>query len=237
MRIVLCYVAVTNGPKTSDLASRFVSTYHNFPPGVPHDTLVICQGGPLATEIGLLFASLKARFWVRKNDPGWDISAYIEAASGPCEFFDMMLCFGESVHFHRAGWLKRFVEAWDKHGPGFYGAFSSNVIRAHLQTTAFCISPALLRMSPFKPHDRKTRYAWEHGRNAFWRFVEAKRFPVRLVTWEAEWTPRHWRAPQNILWRGDQSNCLLRCKHTDTWDAARLEWKRKWSALADSPFQ
>jgi hypothetical protein len=149
----------------------------------------------------------------------------------------MMLCFGESVHFHRAGWLKRFVEAWEKHGPGMYGAFASNVVRAHINTTGFCCSPALLRQSPFRPHDKKTRYAWEHGRNAFWRFVQARGFAVRLVTWDGDWHPRAWRTPPNILWKGNQSNCLIRCNHCERWEQARPDIKGKWSRWADAPFQ
>jgi hypothetical protein len=62
-------------------------------------------------------------------------------------------------------------------------------------------------------------------------------YPVRLVTWDGDWSPRLWREPPNILWKGDQSNCLVRCNHLDRFDAASPAVKARWSKLADSPFR
>jgi len=73
----------------------------------------------------------------------------------------MALFLGESVYFHREGWLKRLADAWAKFGPGMYGPFGSNLLRPHLQTTAFCTSPALLQRCPISTKDR---YSWETRR-------------------------------------------------------------------------
>src|SRR3990170_2264538 len=125
MKVGVCYLCVTHGKQTADLAARFVATYHAFPPGAKHDLFVICNGGPLPNEIGLLFLPLGAQFWPRVNDPGWDVSAYLEVGRKLFVAYDLILFLGESAYFHRAGWLNRFLEAWQKHGPGMYGALAS----------------------------------------------------------------------------------------------------------------
>jgi hypothetical protein len=198
---------------------------------------VACQGGALDTETALLFAGLNAKFWPHANDGGWDISAYIDAAKGPCRDYDMMLCLGESNHFHRAGWLLHLAVAWQRTGAGMYGPYSSNSVRAHLNTTAFCSAPNLIASYPRKVSSRNDRYEFEHGENSFWRSLERRRLPARLVTWDGEWPPHLWRTPQNILWRGDQSNCLMWCNHSERYRDLPPERKRNWEASTNQPFK
>lgn len=238
VKIVLCYICVTHGVNTEHFASRFVATYLAFPPGVEHRTIIACNGGPLKTEMGLLFASLPSvEFFPRENDGGWDISAYLAAARGPCANDDMMVCLGESVYFHRAGWLKRMVDAWAEHGPGMYGFFASHVIRAHLNTSAFCITPKALRAYPHPVRNKGERYEYEHGPGAFWRSCMINGMPVRFVTWDGIWLPTQWRAPNNILSRGDQSNLLCWCNHTENYFNADAATKNLWARLSDTPFR
>lgn len=236
MRIVVCYIAVANGNKTGDFAARFALTYRTFPPGANHDTFIICNGGALSSAEVLLFNGIPAKMFVRSND-GWDIGGYMEAARGPCADYDMMLCLGESVHFHRAGWLARLAEVWNKIGPGMYGPFASHVVRAHLGTTAFCCAPSMFKRYPFWVQNKAQRYEFEHGEHAFWRRLERFHIPVRLVTWDGDWGPHQWRLPPNILWRGDQSNCLMFCSHTDRYEQADPVRKKNWERSIDRPFK
>jgi hypothetical protein len=236
VKIVLCYICVTHGVNTEHLATRFVSTYNAYPPGAEHETFIVCNGGPLKTETGLLFATLpKVTFFPRENDGGWDISAWIDVAHHTDA--DMMVCLGESVYFHRAGWLKRMVDAWTEQGPGMYGFFASHVIRAHLNTTAFCIAPRALRAWPHPVRDRGARYSFEHGPDAFWRSCMINGMPVRFVTWDGIWLPTQWRAPNNILMRGTQENLLVFCNHVDNYFASDQATRNVWARLADSPFR
>jgi hypothetical protein len=237
VKLCLCYIAVTNGPIVDDYAARFVSTYQEYPPGAEHDLLIICNGGPLHTSTALIFQGMSARMYPRQNDGGWDITGYIDAAKAPCAGYDAMLCLGESNYFHRAGWLKRIVEAWQSHGPGFYGPFSSNAVRAHLNTTAFMCPPLLLKQYPVRVHDLWSRYAFEHGERALWRRTAQQGMPVRLVTWDGEWEPRLWRLPKDILWRGDQSNCLMWCNHSDGYANADAATKASWAKQSDALFK
>lgn len=236
MKITIAYTAVTNGPLTADYASRFVASYQQFPPGAEHDLIVCCNGGALTTDTTLIFATLNARFFTRTNN-GWDIGAYIDAANGPARGCDMLLCLGESNYFFRPGWLARLVEAWLKYGAGMYSPYSSNAVRAHMNTTAFCCPPILLTQYPARVIDRKSRYEFEHGEQSFWRQTAKRGMPVRMVTWDGEWEPRAWRLPQNILWRGDQSNCLMHCNHSDRYEKADYKTKVNWAASADRPYR
>lgn len=237
MKVAIAYICVTNGRETANYGARFAATYHQFPAGIDHDVFMVCNGGPLSKERGLLFSSMSPSFFPRQNDAGWDITGFMDAAKGPCKDYDLMLCLGESVYFHRAGWLKRFVEAWESVGPGFYGALSSFAIRAHLQTSAFVCAPWMFGHYPEPIKSKADRYAFEHGPKAFWRRIENKRLPVRLVTWDGVWKPREWRKPQNILWRGDQSNCLMWNNHVDRWFKANRQTRERWSRNADQPFR
>ena len=237
MKITLVYIAVTHGQKTEEYAARFSASYSEFPPGVPHDTVVVTNGGPLPYSISLLFSALKPKFYPRVNDPGWDISAYIELARGFCKDSQMMLCCGESIYFHQEGWLKRFVEAWEKIGPGMYGSLSSNLIRAHLNTTGFCCPPLVLSEYKNPVASRADRYEFEHGNQSLWRRVARRGMPVRLVTWDGEYEPHAWRCPPGILWRGNQKNCLMWCQHTDRYVTMDADTKARWSKNADRPFK
>lgn len=237
MNIAVAYVVVTHGPITEEYASRFVATWIEYPPLTDCDLFLLCNGGPISTELGLIFSPLNPRMFPRENDGGFDISAYVAAARGPCSQYDAMLCLGESNYFHRQGWLLRLVQAWNRYGPGMYGPYSSNAVRAHLNTTAFFCAPETIKNYPKKVATRQDRYEYEHGEWALWRRVAALGMPVRLVTWDGEWEPVRWRMPRNILWRGDQSNLLMHCNHSDGYENANDKTKAVWSSRADRPFR
>lgn len=237
MNVAVVYTAVTGGPLTSDLASRFIATWHEHPPGAPCDLWVACNGGPLLSEQVLMFAALNAQMFPRVNDAGKDLTGYIDAARGPCAGYEMVLFCGETVFFHREGWLKRLVDVATRYGPGMYGPWGSNVVRAHLQTTAFFCDPKLLTRYPMAITNHEARMQMEHGENSFWRWVERQGRPVRLVTFDGDYEPRMWRYPQNIIWRGDQSNCIMWCNHCTAWFETTPANRHAWSMNCDQPFK
>jgi hypothetical protein len=237
MRICIAYIAVTLGPITADYASRFVATFKEYPPGADADLMVICNGGPLNTELAMIFAPLNPIFYPRENDPGWDVSAYQDASRGPCAEYDAVLWLGESNYFHRAGWLNRLVNAWNKHGPGMYGPYASNAVRGHLNTTAFFCAPQLVKQYPIRAVDKGSRLEFEHGAHALWRRAQTQGMSIRMVTWDGEWEPRLWRTPKNIIWRGDQTNCLMWCNHTDGYANLAPGNKAQWATHWDRPFK
>lgn len=234
MKILLAYTTVTGGPRTREFLIRFRNSLFDHPPGVEFEIILVCNGGPLPVEEAL---------WIPKNwgcycrkNVGADIGGYIDVARNfDCE---MLVCLGESVYAHRRGWLKMLANTWAEFGPGMYGVFSSNLITPHLNTTAFACDPKLLAGWPEIVKTKEQRYAFEHGeRNSFWRRVAGLGRPVKLVTFSGIYGSTEWRAPANIMWKGDQSNCLLWCIHTDRYQNARAEIKRRWEGNADRGLQ
>lgn len=232
MKVVVAYIAVTNAPHTAEMSSRFVGSWLACPPGADCELVVVCNGGPLPTETALLFDALGGKMLPKENDGGWDIGGFQHAAGVMPS--DLLVCCGESVYWHRAGWLARIVNGWSQFGPGMYGMFSSNICRAHMNTTAFATAPIYLQQYP-RVTTHAQRYEFEHGVHAFWRGLRGQGRPTKFVTWDGYWDQQHWRYPENILFRGDQSNLLARCNHTDRWFAADLATKMAWGSHADSP--
>jgi len=58
-----------------------------------------------------------------------------------------------------------------------------------------------------------------------------------LVTWSGDWNPGAWRLPKNGIWKGDQSDCLMRCNHLVRYEEADEKRKRSWQISADRPFK
>lgn len=231
--VLIAYIAVVDNPLLVSHASHFVSTYRQHPPGSEHRLVIVCNGGKLAPKMKAIFDGLDCEFYERPNDGGWDVSAYIDAA---WRFdSDLQVCLGESVYFHRAGWLNRLMECYEQEGEGMYGFFSSYLVRPHLNTTAFAVTPQYLRDYP-RPSGRNTRYEFEHGTYSLWRRIAEQGGATRLVTWDGCWMPADWRKPDNILWRGTQRNCLMFCNHSDKFTAATPSTRERWQKNADSIF-
>lgn len=234
MKPTLLYCHVTQGVRSAEFAARFVGTFLTNSPGEDFNLVVGCNGGPPSTEIGLMFAPFESvAFYPRVNDPGWDLSLYIDAAHNICKDAELLVCLGESVYYHRPGWLKRVVEEWQRYGPGLYGFYSSFIQRPHMNTTAFATHPRLLREYPFPVRTHGERYNFEHGHNSFWRYVRNRGMPTRLVTFDGCWEPFLWRFAPNILFRGDQSNCLALCNHTTRFAEADPGTQAAWAQHAD----
>jgi len=232
--VIVVYIAVQANPLFVHYASQFVSTYRQFSGGAGHRLIVCCNGGKLQPKMEAIFDNTPCEFIVRHQDEGWDVSAYQDVAKAyPC---DLQVCFGESVRFHRADWLNRLVDSAIEHGEGMYGCLSSHAIRAHLNTTAFAVSPRFLKQYP-PVTNKAQRYDFEHGPNSLWRRIKASGKEARLVTWDGCWAPGEWRTPDNILWRGDQSNCLVWCNHQDNFAGKDETTRRNWAGRADAPFK
>jgi len=230
VKFALVYICVSLGRRSMEYAQRFATTYRRFPADWEHELVVVFNGGPARRELRNVFEPVPHGHHERPNT-GWDIGAYQDVASRIDP--DLMLCFGEATYFHRRGWLARYAQAFKIHGPGMYGAYSSYLVSPHLNTTSFACSPALIRQYPVRCKDRRDRYEFEHGSASLWRRVATQGFAAKLVTWDGERDMPEWRTPPNILWRGDQSNCLTWCQHTDRYNEVNQETRERWADGAD----
>lgn len=205
--MTLCYIHVPGDAVHNAMEDRFLESYKSHPPGIDHETLIICQGAEPAENTKERYRSiLPACQFLARSGAGLDIGGYIDAAS--VVQTNAMLCCGGSTTVRRAGWMARMVEAWRKHGAGFYGSLSSYQVRPHFNTTGFWLEPSMLRAYPRPVNSTADRYEFEHGPGALWWVVNQMGFPTKLVTWCGEYDWMDWRKPANVSCRGDQSNCL-----------------------------
>lgn len=230
--IEVVYIFVPSDPLHQNLAQRFVDSYRNHPPGAEHTTTIICNGGPPSPEQQALFNPLPNVKFLEHDDSGWDIGGFVKASHH--SHAEMMLCLGGPGYVKRTGWLARMREAWVKHGVGFYGSLATYEVRPHINTSGFWCHPQMLRSYPHRVVTKEERYAFEHGYNSLWLTVLNAGLPALLVTWCGEYNWWHWRLPNNVYRRGDQSNCLTYFKHTDLFDIASPADREGMSALADT---
>jgi len=214
VKIAILYICVTGGASTIHYATRFIATLQAYPAGVDFDLIPVFNNGEPSSDIRSV---LPHKINIVRSNEGYDIGAFKQSVEGVCRDYDAICCFGESVYFHRRGWLDKIVAAWQRHGPGMYGMLSSNLVRPHLQTTAFATSPKFLREFPRKIVTKDDRYGFEHGQHSFMNWLEMRGYPVNLVTFDGVYSKNFWRTARNINWTGDQSNCLVWCNHTDNY--------------------
>ena len=230
--ITVVYVHVLNDRHYAECATQFGDTYKKFPPGITHNTVIVENCGNSSESERHLFSELPNVTFMRHDNSGWDIGAYIYASKQlHC---DMAVYFGAHAYFHREGWLKRMADVWMKYGPGFYGCTSTYYVRPHFNTTGIWTSPDSVASYPHNVVTIKDRYEFEHGEHACWFLVNQQHKPTMLVTWDGEWNWRDWRKPQNLYNRGDQTNCLVWNKHNDYYKALSVSEQAKHSVWADT---
>lgn len=234
MNCSVVYVHYPLSEKATYYLYRFATTWEQFPPG--HDcSVTIVSNKSDMKHSDTIYLKPGWRYLPRPSNEGADIGAYIELAKK--EKPHLMVCFGESVYFHRPNWLARLVDAYKQFGPGMYGIMTSNLVTPHINTTAFAIDGQLLASYPEHVVTREQRYDFEHGAYPYWRRIYGLGLPVKLVTFDGVYSPPEWRAPQNIFWKGDQSNVLVHCNHTDRYANATPAIKQRWELGANTRFQ
>lgn len=224
-----------NNEQYRTMAGKLVESYRLNPPGVDHRTIIVCQNGQPTDEMRQLFSAFPDLTLYHHDNSGFDIGGYLAVAR--MVETELMVCFGASTFVRRAGWMKRMVEAFEKHGPGFYGPTASYQVTPHLNTTGVWCPPKLLMDygARKKIISHGDRYAFEHGDSAFWKYVHFRRgLPVKLVTWCGEYDWPEWRTPAKIYHRDDQSNCLTYFRHSLNYQLASPREKKRFEALANT---
>lgn len=219
--ITACYVHVPGDRAHEAMAHAYLTSIIKHPAGCDHHNLVICQKRePDPMFRGLFEQYLPNCSFFIHDDSGWDIGGYQSAARAVKT--PIMLCLGGSATVRREGWMARMVEAWNKHGVGFYGSLSSNQCRPHFNTTGFWCDPGMLMDYHTKVVTQADRYEFEHGANSCWWGINKIGLPTKLVTWDGEYDWPDFRTPPNISCRGDQSNCLTYFRINYNYDHYRL---------------
>lgn len=195
MVVAICYVM----PrillrKYIPAARQFVSSYQQHPPGgTPHDLYVIINGDQPNKDDERLFKPLPVKFLSHDNF-GKDIGAFQMAARTVQA--DLIVFCGSHVHFRRGGWLDIMVNAFERNGPGIYGAYAFHQPAIHIRTTCFWMPPDLLNLYPFAV-DNGRRYEFEHGATGIAKWTIESGFTAWMVTWTGTFAPNDWRHVEN----------------------------------------
>jgi hypothetical protein len=215
-------------------AEKWVSSYKAFPPGMAHEVLICMSNGTQTKADRDTFKNVPHRT-CDYDGGGWDIGAY-QAAAKECHS-DLMVFMNGRTHFWTSDWLTRFVEAFEKFGPkGLYGASGSyeccppsptRFPNPHIRTSCFATDPKLFRCFPFTVDSRADGFRFESCEWNFCRWYADHGWPVKMVAADGFYDRAQWRKPDNIFRRGDQSNMLVRDRHTDVYFAAGKEEKMR----------
>ena len=212
-------------------ADTFLESYRSNPPGYDHETTIVFNCGPASESQKEKFRFMPNVKFYEHDDSGWDIGGYIAASKHI--HTDIAVYFGTASFVQHAGYMARMVEAYKKHGVGFYGSLGTYEVRPHLVTSGFWCDPSFVATYPVPVNTKPERYEFEHGRDALWRRVARQGLPAMLVTWDGEYEWLDWRRPENIYRRGDQSNCLTFYKHSAIFGTADSELRKILSGHAD----
>ena len=234
LKVAVLYICVTRGNRMDAYSQRFCQTYKDNDAEWPHKLVVLCNGGELPPNHRKFFDGVNCEFFNRPNDGGKDMSAYQQYAAERDS--DFLVCFGESIQIRGPGWLRRLVEARLKYGPGMYGCFSSHMVRAHLNTTAFAIDAEFLRRHPLITN-QAMRYEAEHGPGCLWQRVFRGGGAAMLVTWSGEYGPGHWRDGRGIMHDSQQEDCIVWSHHCEEWSVANEPTRTLWTTQSNQPFR
>lgn len=194
-------------------AGRFVETYQQHPPGIEHNTLIVCNGSHVSHEAEILFSSLPGLNFLVHDNSGYDIGGFQKAAR---EFTsDLMLFFGASSYFRIPDWGIRVVDSFNRHGDNLYGAtancgnYPAGGVHPHIRTTGFWMRPALLNEYPVMVTHPGQRYPFEHGPECLTTFVMRRGSRGIVVTRAGEFERANWDHTGQGYHQGNQSDLLF----------------------------
>ena len=207
-------------PNFEVFTRRFVETYTAHPSGAEHQLIVGAVGQDLDESRRKLFDSLKCRF-VELPADGWGITCFQKIAANLDSDF-AVFCEAKT-YFHRAGWLKKLVEARMSFGEGLYGGSGHSLeCVPHLRTALFGCHPKAL--SSFRPiTTREEAGHFEHGKD---NITDAFKSSTHSVMWDGVVHYPFKVITKNNFRDGNQSSLLAFDRHTDLYAEATEERKR-----------
>jgi hypothetical protein len=215
-KIVLTYVYPQNGHGGfSTKALEFSLSYQRNPPGMDHETLIVCNGAPATQPSKDLFNALPNASFIDHDNSGWDIGAFqLAARVTPC---DMMVFFSSHTYFRKPGWLLRMWETYLALGDTLYGSTGNQGdlrvnVHPHIRTTGFWCSPELLNQHPYRVTQvggGGQRYEFEHGANCLTNFVKQTGRTPWVVAWDTIRSVDECNSIPGGFHNGDQYNVLV----------------------------
>lgn len=200
---------------------RFAHTWREFPPMVDCKLMLVANNSdPKGVERDI-FKDLDVE-WVRYDGAGCDAGSWQLAAS---LIHGFQVNFTSRCYFHRAGWLKRLVDARNLGGPGLYGTSASHEGgRWHVCLRAFGIDCEDFKAYPLTYDTRDKGVGFEVGNGSepgsLTEWMIRRKKPPTIVYWDSIHGQLTWDSPDNIFRRGNQEQMLIFDKHTDEYQNA-----------------
>lgn len=235
--IIVYPLPLDNWKTFSEFAFRFTNTFRDFPPGTDYKLIVAVNGGKLIDDIACWFYNINTTF-VDYDGLGCDIGSAQHIANHLMIDDAFIVAMTSRCYFHRQGWLRRFMEAREKHGPGLYGASASyEGGTPHICTRAYGLDASLFRKYPHLIDTRAKGQKFEVGEWCLTTWFRSQALPTIQVTWDGEQDFQHWRATAEtaIYRRGGQSAMLVWDRHSDLYRDASPEEKIKLESMANPP--
>lgn len=220
-RIAVVYIFPHNGHQGfAPKALNFAQTYAANPPGMNHETVIVCNGAPITDPSKDLFNALPNRTYLEHDNSGWDIGGFQKAAREvPC---DLMLFCGAHHYFRKPNWLLRMVEVMNDLGDTLYGAMGNQGdmrfnVYPHVRTTGFWCKPELMKAYPHQivqGGGGGQRYESEHGLSCITNFVKSSGRQPWIVGWDCVRRLEECDSMPGGFHQGDQHNLLFGDKNS-----------------------
>lgn len=222
MTVDLVYVHVARpeaAAEFNEAARKFIASYKEFPPEHEHKLFVVfCNGDP-TLEMTAIYDGLDCAHR-SYNGSGMDVGA--QQAASRTTNGEFIASVNSRVFFHRAGWLKRMMEAREENGPGIYGSMASFEgcplgqvwPNPHLRTAFYGLDSKLWLEFPHTVNSREDSFRFESGEWNIANWCEANGHKAMLVSWGGCWHRGDWRKVPHGFRSGDQSNCLVWDRHS-----------------------
>lgn len=216
MKTVIIYpLPFDNWQKFEQPVARFCDSFSAFPPGADYELWAMCCWGEPTDEVREWFYGTKTKFLPHYQ--GCDcISVHQAAAQTIEEAF--LVCLSTRTYFHRAGWLKRLLDARATYGPGLYGAASSRETgHLHITNQLYAIDAADFRQYPWEINSREDAPLFEAGPRSITEMMAHYKRPCSVVFWDGVLTMEAALGYTNGFRDGNQEQMIAWNRHSDLW--------------------
>lgn len=243
MKITVLYLHVVKSGYASappaeyylPFSQRWARTYREYNAGCAHELIILCCGAPADEHVKATYGGLFCTYDTYLG-AGSDIGACQSALKKLSGF---VVCMSTPVYFWRPGWLRRLVEAREFFGDGLYGPMASYQNAPHIRTSCWGVDAATFQKYPHLI-DCREKCCWAESydhQGELWqisKWYASINKPALMVSWSEVSDKAHWRTPENIFRRGNQTNCLVWDQHVDVYNAAHYHERLDFAKQADT---
>jgi hypothetical protein len=216
MKTVIIYaLPFDNWREFAGPVHRFIESFKAFPPGADYELWAMCCWGEPINELRWDFYGIKTKFLPHYQ--GCDCIAVHQATAQTIDE-DFLVCCSTRTYFHRAGWLKRLVDARAQYGPGLYGAASSRETgHLHITNQLYALDAEDFRSYPWEIRGRDDAPSFEAGPRSITNHMAELHQPCMVTYWDEILPIERALGYTNGFRNGNQEQMIAWNRHTDLW--------------------